>query len=257
MIIKKIIYFNFFKEIFKKTPNFFLLHPFDHLTMSKIENQLKCGFQPSEFAFGEVVGSGSFGVVLKATYKNTNKEYAVKSITIQPNNKKKEKEKEIQSEISILEKINTTNPRPQTIPQYYGYFIETTTIKQENYIIIFDFFPTSLKGLLKTHIANKQPISFIKLKEIYQALLNGLSFLQSLNFCHRDISPHNLMIDSKGAIKIIDFGLSRDVEDLATMNQKQIDLTVAGKVSYMAPEVLEAPGLLIKTLLFLIKNYFN
>ncbi len=167
--------------------------------MNKIQNKLKCGFQPSEFAFGEVIGSGSFGVVLKATYKNPKNQYAVKSILIQPDNQRTENEKEIQSEISILEKISTTTPRPQAIPRYYGYFTETTTIKQENYILVFDFFPTSLRGLLKTHIANKKSISFIELKNIYQALLNGLSFLQSLNFCHRDISPH-LLNGSKNSV---------------------------------------------------------
>ena len=208
--------------------------------MSKIQNNLKFGFQPNDFVFGDVVGTFSCGVILKATYKNPKNQYAIKSIIIQPDNQNTENEREVRNEITILEKITTTNPRPQAIPNYYGYFIETTTMKQDNYAIVFDYFPTSLRGLLQTHIANKEPFSFPQLKDIYQTLLNGLSFLQSLNFCHRNISPKNLMMDGNGVLKIIDFGLSREFEDFSSINEKEMDLSFAGKVPYMAPEVLEA-----------------
>ena len=198
-----------------------------------MQNNLKCGLQPGDFTFGEVLSSGSFGFVLKAMSKNPTKQFAIKIITIEPNNQKTENEKEIQSEILILEKITTTNPRPQAIPQYYGYFIQTNTMQQDNYVMVFDYFPTNLRGFLQNHIDNNQPINFNDLKNIYQALLNGLSFLQSLNFCLRDISSKSLMIDNKGALQIIDFELSRDIEDLA-VNQNEIDLTAT------TPEILEA-----------------
>ena len=174
------------------------------------------------------------------TYKNRPNQYAIKSINIRPNKKKQEIEQTIQSELAILDKITTNCPKPNAIPNYYGHFVVTNQTKTDNYILVFDFFPSNLKGLIQSQITKKKPIDFLHLKGIYHSLLNGLAFLQSLNMCHRDLSPNNLMLDNKGTVKIIDYGVSKDITDLAQLNQQEFSLTIAGKVCYMAPEVLEA-----------------
>ena len=61
-------------------------------------------------------------------------------------------------------------------------------------------------------------------REIIRGLLQGLSFMHSCNIAHRDIKPHNIMIDSRGRPKIIDFGLSGDV------------LPQCGTPEWLAPE---------------------
>lgn len=53
-----------------------------------------------------------------------------------------------------------------------------------------------------------------------------------LNLIHRDVGPHNLMLDSHGYLKVIDFGIAKTT--------LQMDLTspgvIKGKVSYLAPD---------------------
>lgn len=40
-------------------------------------------------------------------------------------------------------------------------------------------------------------------------LLSGISYMHERRLLHRDLKPQNLLIDSRGAIKLADFGLAR------------------------------------------------
>jgi len=51
---------------------------------------------------------------------------------------------------------------------------------------------------------------------------------------HRDVSPHNVMLGTNGAVKLSDFGLARARDRAASLTAPG---TVKGKLSYLAPEV--------------------
>ncbi len=63
-------------------------------------------------------------------------------------------------------------------------------------------------------------------------VLDVLDFAHSKEIYHRDIKPSNIMIDKRGMVKVIDFGIAKGKSDP--------DLTIAGTAcgtpSYMAPE---------------------
>jgi len=67
----------------------------------------------------------------------------------------------------------------------------------------------------------------------------ALAYAHSRGVIHRDIKPHNLMLDAAGNIKVLDMGLARF--DLAASELSSCDTvtqtgTVMGTVDYIAPE---------------------
>lgn len=60
----------------------------------------------------------------------------------------------------------------------------------------------------------------------------GVQFVHERGVLHRDLKPENLMLDSKGTLKVTDFGLARADGDVRRTRQGDL----LGSPAYMAPE---------------------
>ncbi|MFK7851310.1 MAG: serine/threonine-protein kinase [Akkermansiaceae bacterium] len=74
-------------------------------------------------------------------------------------------------------------------------------------------------------------------------ICSALKFAHEEGILHRDIKPENVLIDSKGRIKIADFGIAKLIGE---SEQADVTLTMQGSVlgspHYMAPEQIETPN---------------
>jgi serine/threonine protein kinase len=83
-----------------------------------------------------------------------------------------------------------------------------------------------------------------KAAEIGLQICQGLAAIHENGILHRDLKPANLMLDTRGRIRIADFGLASLVEDRPERGLMQ------GTPAYMAPEQLGAMEVSIQTDLY-------
>ncbi|XP_051484916.1 dual specificity mitogen-activated protein kinase kinase 5 isoform X2 [Apus apus] len=65
--------------------------------------------------------------------------------------------------------------------------------------------------------------------EILYKVVKGLTYLWSLKILHRDVKPSNMLVNTRGQVKLCDFGVS-------TQLVNSIAKTYVGTNAYMAPE---------------------
>ncbi|XP_078442763.1 CBL-interacting protein kinase 8-like isoform X2 [Wolffia australiana] len=74
-------------------------------------------------------------------------------------------------------------------------------------------------------------------RRYFQQLIDGVDYCHTKGVYHRDLKPENLLLDSRGNLKISDFGLSAHPPQGVSLLH-----TTCGTPNYVAPEVLQHKG---------------
>lgn len=85
---------------------------------------------------------------------------------------------------------------------------------------------------LKEYMMEKGSLTLDEVIDIEIQILDALQHAHEHNVIHRDIKPHNIMIDSNGQVKVTDFGIAVAMSDI-TQNHSG---SIMGSVHYIAPE---------------------
>lgn len=172
--------------------------------------------QNSEFTFMknyeiiEVVGRGSYGVVVKAVEIETNQHVAIKKILIPHEQCMVNDRKKFLREITILTKIQ--HPNLVKLKE-----LDVEIRKDNNFAyLVFEYLQSDLWKVLKSSLE----LSKLEIKFIMYQILQGIKHIHSKNVIHRDLKPGNILLNkSTYEIKICDFGLARTVETNMDINQ--------------------------------------
>lgn len=85
---------------------------------------------------------------------------------------------------------------------------------------------------LKQYIQQKAPVPVEKTLDIMKQLTSAISHAHQNHIIHRDIKPHNILMDDFGNVKITDFGIAMALSATSITQTN----SVLGSVHYLSPE---------------------
>ena len=107
---------------------------------------------------------------------------------------------------------------------------------------VMEFFPA---GSLKMRLMRKQ-MDFIRehAESIFKQAATAFAFMNAIGWVHRDVKPGNLLVNSAGELKVIDFALAQKIEKPSFFSRFfKRHGKVSGTRSYMSPEQIRGEPL--------------
>jgi eukaryotic-like serine/threonine-protein kinase len=146
-------------------------------------------------------------------------------------------------------------------PQYVAMFVEEARVgsllqspnisevhdfvhDRGNYYMVLEWIDgVDLGSWIKWHVTRGAEIRWELVAAVAVGVLRGLAAAHErvgpdgelLPIVHRDVSPHNVLLTTRGMVKLIDFGLAYAPDRPQETTEPGI---VKGKMSYLAPEIV-------------------
>lgn len=179
----------------------------------------------TKYERGNKIGEGGFGVVYLGRKTATNQRVAIKRIRLKDyrNGLHLSAVREVKF---LMEFLRDRHPN---IIQLFDVYKFRTSLH-----LVFEFCVTDLEKIIEsTTVA--LPIADVK--AYMQMFLRAVEFCHSRGVLHRDLKPNNLMLGTDGQLKLIDFGLARDLlpEGAPAPTRRE---TAVITLWYRAPELL-------------------
>ena len=177
----------------------------------------------NDFTKIKLIGKGSYGNVFLVRYNKNNMIYAMK-VYKKSDLREKNQENNTKSERNLLTQINF----PFIVEVKFAFQTDSKLFLVQEFIQGGDLF---------FHIHSGQKFSTQKTKFYLVEIILAIDFLHKNNMIYRDLKPENILIDSKGHIKLTDFGLSKIVTNI-----EEKSFTICGTLQYIAPEIISGEG---------------
>jgi len=165
-----------------------------------------------------LIGAGSFGSVRLVEHVKSNVRYALKRIRKVSG----EVPEDVRRETDLLSK--TSHP----------FVLEmVTTFETDKSIYILTELITGgqLHELTQGRVISRKHAQFY-----IGSLCLVFESLHQVDIVYRDLKPENVMLDSQGYVKLVDFGLAKQLDS------SHRTFTLVGTIYYMGPEVIQGKG---------------
>ena len=186
----------------------------DYLEFVKIQNALGS----DGYEIHNRLGKGVFGQVYEAKFKNNGNTYAIKVMPYDDNNSDMVKYQKRELQLLTRMKLAET---PNVIKYFKSWFVQVSDRKR--LCIQMELCSLNLAAFISQNKISGPAIIQLEgpprfYQQVFEQILNGLVFIHSIDWVHRDIHPYNILIANANPkhisdirVKIADFGLARYV----------------------------------------------
>lgn len=120
--------------------------------------------------------------------------------------------------------------------------VEAGVIKGEPFLVLEFIDGPGIRDLAEEHRERGEPIDIRLTLSLLEGACQGLAYAHELvdewgtplELVHRDVCPQNLMVNRRGVVKVLDFGVAKAVGQ----SHQTIGQAVKGKMAYSAPEYI-------------------
>ncbi len=185
----------------------------------------------NRYKIDQILGRGGMGVVYKATDTQLDEVVAIKTLPGDVMSRSPEDLERFKREIRLARKITHRNVlRTYDYGEAEGvYFISMEFVRGY-----------TLSDLLEEAEGNRMAPRVTM--GIARQISRGLEAAHEQGIIHRDIKPQNVLIDHRGEVKLMDFGIARMAEapEMPAMTQAGL---IVGTPHYMSPEQVQGKPL--------------
>jgi serine/threonine-protein kinase len=183
----------------------------------------------NRYRIEQILGRGGMGIVYKAVDTQLDETVAIKTLPGDIMTRSPEDLERFKREIRLARKITHRNVlRTYDYGEAEGvYFISMECVRGYTLAELLDESP-------KHQMVPRLAVG------IGRQICRGLQAAHEQGIIHRDIKPQNVLIDHKGEVKLMDFGIARMAEAHEGMTQAGL---IVGTPHYMSPEQVQGKQL--------------
>lgn len=202
----------------------------DTIDDSTGQPSIEIGQRIGDYRIEQCIGQGGMGKVFQATHELMSRTVAVKVMS-ESSHSDSTASKRFQREIQSLAGMRHRN------------IVSALDARFENgrLWLVTEWIDGSD---LNEHVRQHGVMTASDVIDVAKQAAAGLHHAHQQGFVHRDVKPGNLMLDSKGSIKLLDLGLAKLCEGADTVSPNQgltTNQQIIGTAAYLSPEQARNP----------------